>query len=79
MAANGSGAQLPGKSLSKDLFQDMGSKVESINGVSNSSEGDSEPKVVEEIESLCMNCHADVSRSTSITLPTLTSLSTTSR
>lgn len=59
MAANATGPQLPGVSLAKDLFEDMGRKVESMNGAGNSAEGDSEPKVVEEIESLCMNCHAD--------------------
>ncbi|KAL1311815.1 hypothetical protein AAFC00_001894 [Neodothiora populina] len=56
MAPNG--VQMPGKSLSKDLFEDMGRKVENMTGGGNSAEGDSEPKVVEEIESLCMNCHA---------------------
>lgn len=59
MASSGTGAQMPGQSLAKDLFEDMGRKVESMNGT-NSSEGDAEGKVVEEIESLCMNCHADV-------------------
>jgi zinc finger protein len=45
-------------SLAKDLFADMGQKVADA-----SREGveDEEYKVVDEIESLCMNCHADVS------------------
>lgn len=60
MAAN-SVPQMPHKSLAKDLFEDMGRKVETMNGSANTADGDSEPKVVEEIESLCMNCHADVS------------------
>lgn len=54
-------AQMPGQSLAKDLFADMGRKVESLSGPANSAEGDSEPKVVEEVESLCMNCHENVS------------------
>lgn len=49
------------KSMTKDLFQDMGRTVESMNSTNNSAEGDAEGKVTEEIESLCMNCHADVS------------------
>jgi zinc finger protein len=40
-------------SLAKDLFQDMGRKADEL---SNSQD---DQKVVEEIESLCMNCHAD--------------------
>jgi zinc finger protein len=48
-------------SLAKDLFADMGQKVADA-----SREGveEEEYKVVDEIESLCMNCHADVSWST---------------
>lgn len=49
----------PEKGLAQDLFEDMARKVEeaSRDGVS-----EDEPKVVEEIESLCMNCHEDVGR-----------------
>jgi zinc finger protein len=45
-------------SLAKDLFADMGQKVADA-----SKEGvdEEEYKVVDEIESLCMNCHANVS------------------
>jgi hypothetical protein len=44
--------------LARDLFADMGQKVADA-----SQEGvaEDETKVVDEIESLCMNCHADVS------------------
>lgn len=62
MATNGDSAQPKGSSLAKDLFEDMGRKVENmkLNGEGEPEEG--EQKVVEEIESLCMNCHEDVSR-----------------
>ncbi|CAK4034855.1 zinc finger zpr1 [Lecanosticta acicola] len=43
-----------GASLAQDLFEDMGRKV---NGFSNGDGEDNQQKVVEEIESLCMNCH----------------------
>ncbi|KIW06769.1 uncharacterized protein PV09_02457 [Verruconis gallopava] len=39
----------------KDLFEDMGAKVASAS----QNIGDDETKVVDEIESLCMNCHED--------------------
>lgn len=39
----------------KDLFEDMGAKVASAS----QSISDDETKVVDEIESLCMNCHED--------------------
>lgn len=56
MAANGKAT-----SIAKDLFEDMGRQVE---GMKNSTEaGDDDQRVVDEIESLCMNCHADVSAS----------------
>ena len=44
-------------SLAQDLFADMGRQVENMNAAQGDSETDQ--KVVEEIESLCMNCHAD--------------------
>jgi zinc finger protein len=44
------------QSLAKDLFEDMGRKVAEA-----SAQGDSDDtKVVDEIESMCMNCHEDV-------------------
>jgi len=52
------------KSVAQDLFEDMGRKVQGMgsaahtNGETNG-EVDGDQKVVEEIESLCMNCHAD--------------------
>jgi zinc finger protein len=45
-------------SLAQDLFADMGQKVAEA---SREGADDEEYKVVDEIESLCMNCHADVS------------------
>lgn len=43
------------KSLAQDLFEDMGRKV----AEASAQEGD-DTKVVDEIESLCMNCHENV-------------------
>lgn len=40
-------------SLAQDLFEDMGRKAQEV------STSTDDQKVVEEIESLCMNCHAD--------------------
>ncbi|KAF2141867.1 uncharacterized protein K452DRAFT_227833 [Aplosporella prunicola CBS 121167] len=45
----------PHKSLAQDLFEDMGRKVEEASQNMNGAD----EKMVEEIESLCMNCHAD--------------------
>jgi hypothetical protein len=42
--------------LAKDLFADMGRKVADASA----REGDDDEKVVDEIESLCMNCHENV-------------------
>lgn len=58
MSSNANGAQMPGASLAKNLFQDMGKQVESMKSEESA---DTEAKVVEEIESLCMNCREDVS------------------
>lgn len=52
-----------------DFFQSIGEKASQLNGTTatNGTNGaghdadEDEPKVVEEIESLCMNCHEDVS------------------
>lgn len=50
----------PPPSIAKDLFEDMGRKVADAQG-----EGidDGESKVVDEIETLCMNCHENVRKS----------------
>lgn len=48
--ANTQGGQT---SLAEDLFADMGRKAEQVSGSTD------DQKVVEEIESLCMNCHED--------------------
>ena len=44
------------RSLAKDLFEDMGRKV----AEASAQEGDDDVKVVDSIESLCMNCHENV-------------------
>jgi zinc finger protein len=44
--------------LAKDLFEDMGRKVAEASAQEADSDG---TKVVDVIESLCMNCHEDVS------------------
>jgi zinc finger protein len=54
MAANNKSGSL----AQKDLFEDMGRQVEGMNA---STEDGDDQRVVDEIESLCMNCHADVS------------------
>lgn len=46
----------PHKSLAKDLFEDMGRKVAEASAL----DDNDETKVVDEIESLCMNCHENV-------------------
>lgn len=54
MAQQSSTAQPYGtKSLAQDLFEDMGRQVNNVSGTTD------DQKVVEEIESLCMNCHED--------------------
>lgn len=59
MAEQPNGERLTGASLAKDLFEDMGRKVEGM-GLNGHADGETnEPKVVDEVESLCMNCHAD--------------------
>ena len=45
------------------MFETVGKQVRGIN-LDEDDEGDEGPKVVDEIESLCMNCHKNVSRST---------------
>ncbi|KAJ4367286.1 nucleolar zinc-finger protein [Neocucurbitaria cava] len=44
------------QSLAKDLFEDMGRKVAEASAQEDTEDG---TKVVDEIESLCMNCHED--------------------
>lgn len=44
------------QSLAKDLFEDMGAMV----AETSAQEGDEDMKVVDVIESLCMNCHENV-------------------
>ena len=46
------------QSLAQDLFEDMGRKVADASREGGSEDG--EAKVVDEIESLWMNCHGDV-------------------
>ena len=45
------------RSLAKDLFEDMGRKVAEASAQPDTDDGS---KVVDEIESLCMNCHENV-------------------
>lgn len=59
MATNGTQEKLNGASLAKDLFEDMRRQVDTLNVSNGDSEDSTEQKVVEEIESLCMNCHED--------------------
>lgn len=46
------------QNLAQDLFEDMGRKVAEASARDDDVEGS---KVVDVIESLCMNCHEDVS------------------
>jgi hypothetical protein len=46
------------KSLAQDLFEDMGRKV--AEAQAQEDVGELGSKVVDEIESLCMNCHDNV-------------------
>ncbi|KAK5115602.1 hypothetical protein LTR85_009773 [Meristemomyces frigidus] len=58
MTQQPNGQRLEGADLMQDLFQDMGRKVDGMgeaNGHTNGEEEDQ--RVVDEIESLCMNCH----------------------
>jgi zinc finger protein len=45
------------KSLAKDLFEDMGRKV----AEASEQQEEDDSRVVDEIESLCMNCHDNAS------------------
>lgn len=44
------------KSLAKDLFEDMGRKVDEASA----QQEEDDSRVVDEIESMCMNCHDNV-------------------
>jgi zinc finger protein len=44
------------KSLATDLFEDMGRKV----AEASAQQDEDDSRVVDEIESLCMNCHENV-------------------
>lgn len=50
----------PQRSLATDLFEDMSRKVAEASKSGLQEDGE-DSKLVEEIESLCMNCHEDVS------------------
>lgn len=49
-----------------EFFESIGQKASHLDGATNgvgaAGQEDDEPKAVEEIESLCMNCHENVSR-----------------
>lgn len=47
-------------SLAQDLFEDMGRKVAEASAQDEDADGS---KIVDVIESLCMNCHEEVSLS----------------
>lgn len=59
MAASTGQTPLSGASLAKDLFEDMGRVVEGLKSNGDAAD-DADQKVVDVIESLCMNCHEDV-------------------
>lgn len=54
-----------GNSRAKDVFQSVGEQIDQLtlqneDGSVEGRNGNDEPKVVDEIESLCMNCGRDV-------------------
>jgi zinc finger protein len=57
MAAPQQNTRPTGSSLAKDLFKDMGAQVASMNTGAEGDEEDTESKITDEVESLCMNCH----------------------
>jgi zinc finger protein len=57
MAAPQQNTRPTGSSLAKDLFKDMGAQVASMNTGAEGEEEDTESKITDEVESLCMNCH----------------------
>ena len=48
-----------------EFFETIGSKVAHLNPTTNGDATNDDRKLVEEIESLCMNCHENVSRTAS--------------
>lgn len=62
MASNEQQVKVVDKVGPSEFFQKIGDKVQSLNVATNESgEGEEDMKFVEEIESLCMNCHENVS------------------
>ena len=59
MAQQPNGERLTGNALAQDLFEDMGHKVGGIGLNGDAEDEEATQRVTEEIESLCMNCHAD--------------------
>ena len=57
--AQTNGSRANGASLAEELFQDMGTKVSNMGAANGTGDGEDEQRIVDEIESLCMNCHAD--------------------
>lgn len=56
------GGPTNGAISSNEYFQAIGAQVDQVTPATNSAEpADDDVKPVEEIESLCMNCHEDVS------------------
>lgn len=54
-----------GNSRAQDVFQSVGEQIDQLtlkneDGSAEGEKGNDEPKVVDEIESLCMNCGRDV-------------------
>lgn len=66
MSANGADDQATKTINSTEFFESIGQKASQLNGTAGDAgaegqqDGDDEPKVVEQIESLCMNCHENV-------------------
>lgn len=66
MSANGADGQATKTINSTEFFESIGQKASQLNGTAGDAaaegqqDGDDEPKVVEQIESLCMNCHENV-------------------
>lgn len=58
MSANGEQAPLEGASA-PEFFESIGKKADQLNGTAGQDD-EAEPKAVEQIESLCMNCHEQV-------------------
>ena len=59
MAQQPTGERLEGNALAQDLFEDMGRKVDGMGLNGHTEDEEVTQRVTEEIESLCMNCHAD--------------------